>query len=59
MGLAEQVMAPFTPFITEHMYQNLRRALPPDSPQSVHWRNFPAAAASQVPRVKEKLNPKP
>ena len=23
-----QIMAPFTPFISEHMYQSLRRALP-------------------------------
>ena len=29
-----QVMAPFTPFLTEAMYQNLRRSLPEDSLQA-------------------------
>ena len=43
-----QVMAPFTPFFCEALYQNLRRALPPDAPRSVHWCDFPEAAAAQV-----------
>jgi hypothetical protein len=30
-------MAPFTPFLTEAMYQNLRLSLPQGSPESVHW----------------------
>ncbi len=41
-------MAPFTPFFCETMYQNLRRALPQDAPQSVHWCDFPEAAQEQV-----------
>lgn len=41
-------MAPFTPFFCETMYQNLRRALPEDAPQSVHWCDFPEAAQEQV-----------
>lgn len=41
-------MAPFTPFICELMYQNLRQALP-GTPQSVHWCDFPAALPAQVP----------
>jgi isoleucyl-tRNA synthetase len=36
-------MAPFTPFFTEGIYQNLRRALGPDAPESVHFCDFPAA----------------
>ena len=50
-----QVMAPFTPFFCESLYQNLRRALPPNAPQSVHWCDFPEAAAAQVqgPRLRE------
>jgi isoleucyl-tRNA synthetase len=35
-------MAPFTPFLCETMWRNLRRALPPDAtPASVHWAPFP------------------
>jgi isoleucyl-tRNA synthetase len=34
-------MAPFTPFFTESMYQNLRRALPPGEPASVHFCDIP------------------
>eukprot|EP00884_Botryococcus_braunii_P014843 jgi/Botrbrau1/2335/Bobra.39_1s0024.1 len=42
-----KVMAPFTPFFCEKMYSNLRRALPEGSPESVHWCDFPDAAAEQ------------
>ncbi|KAG2485316.1 hypothetical protein HYH03_015989 [Edaphochlamys debaryana] len=41
-----KVMAPFTPFLTEAMYQNLRAALPPGAPESVHWCDFPATVAA-------------
>ena len=35
-------MAPFTPFFTEQMYQNLRRCQPPgEAPESVHFCAFP------------------
>ena len=37
------VMAPFTPFFTEAMYRNLRRALGPDAPASIHLRDLPPA----------------
>jgi isoleucyl-tRNA synthetase len=47
-----QVMAPFTPFLTEHMYQNLRRCHAADSSgksDSVHFCDIPAATQeSQV-----------
>ncbi|KAG1672606.1 hypothetical protein FOA52_002086 [Chlamydomonas sp. UWO 241] len=39
-----KVMCPFTPFLTEKMYQNLRKCLPDDdaiSPPSVHFCAFP------------------
>jgi isoleucyl-tRNA synthetase len=36
-----KTMSPFTPFFTEMMYQNLRRALPGEPPASVHWCDFP------------------
>lgn len=31
-------MAPFTPFLTEHMYQNLKRVLPADQVSLVSTR---------------------
>ena len=38
-------MAPFTPFLTESMYQNLRARLPSDGkwPESVHFCDMPPA----------------
>ena len=39
-----RVMAPFTPFFTEHMYQNLRK-LSADLPESVHFYQIPEKAA--------------
>lgn len=35
------IMSPFTPFFTEAMYGNLRRALGPDAPVSIHLRDLP------------------
>jgi isoleucyl-tRNA synthetase len=35
-----RIAAPFTPFVSEAIYGNLRR---PDMPASVHWCDFPAA----------------
>ncbi|KAK9826356.1 hypothetical protein WJX81_001579 [Elliptochloris bilobata] len=43
-----KAMAPFTPFFCEMMYRNLRRALPPGALESVHWCDFPEAAAAQA-----------
>ncbi len=38
-------MSPFTPFFTEHMYLNLRRAQPGGSaPESVHFCDLPPAS---------------
>ena len=41
-----QVMAPFTPFLTEHMYQNLRRCQP-GTPESVHFCDLPESTPEQ------------
>ena len=40
-----KAMAPFIPFFTEYIYQNLRKCLPGDSEESVHYCAFP------VPRL--------
>jgi len=36
-----QLLAPVMPFITEHVYQNLVRAVRPDAPVSLHLTRFP------------------
>ena len=38
-------MAPFVPFLTEHVYQNLVRGADADAPESVHLTRWPAAPA--------------
>ena len=40
-------MAPITPFLTEVMFQNLRKALPPPAAASVHFQNIPEASPAQ------------
>ena len=37
-----KVMAPFTPFFTEKMFQNLKKAMG-NQPESLHWCDFPEA----------------
>jgi isoleucyl-tRNA synthetase len=36
-----RLMAPFVPFISEHVYQNLVRSLRPDAPVSIHMSQWP------------------
>jgi len=36
-----RLMAPFVPFISEHVYQNLVRTVNPDAPVSVHMSDWP------------------
>ena len=43
-----RLMAPFTPFVAEEMYQNLVRSVDPESPESVHLTPFPSADATVV-----------
>ncbi len=38
-----KVLAPFIPFVTEEMYQNLVRTVDADAPESVHHSDFPVA----------------
>jgi isoleucyl-tRNA synthetase len=38
-----RLMAPFVPFISEHVYQNLVRSIRPDAPISVHMSEWPVA----------------
>ena len=38
-----RLMAPFIPFLSEHIYQNLVRSVVPDAPESVHMSAWPEA----------------
>ena len=48
-----KVIAPFVPFMSEEMYQNLVRSVDGQAPESVHLCDFPVADAS---RIDENLN---
>jgi isoleucyl-tRNA synthetase len=43
-----KLLAPFTPFLAEEMYQNLVCSVAPDAPESVHLADFPVADKSQI-----------
>jgi isoleucyl-tRNA synthetase len=45
-----KLMAPFAPFVTEAMYQNLVRNVDPAAPSSVHHCDWPTADAAQLDR---------
>jgi isoleucyl-tRNA synthetase len=47
------VLAPFLPFLTEHMYQNLERGVHADAPESVHLANYPKVDNSKRDSVLE------
>ena len=38
-----KLLAPFTPFVAEEIYQNLVCKINPDAPESVHLANYPVA----------------
>ena len=42
------VMAPFTPFVTERVWQDMVRSVDPDAPPSVHLASWPAADAGVI-----------
>ncbi|MEM8941909.1 MAG: isoleucine--tRNA ligase [Pseudomonadota bacterium] len=41
LDVAHKLMAPFVPFLAEHVYQNLIRNAQPDAPESVHLAAWP------------------
>ncbi|MBA7583483.1 Isoleucine--tRNA ligase [subsurface metagenome] len=46
-----KLLAPFTPFLAEEMYQNLVCPVAPDAPESVHLADFPVADKSQIDKT--------
>jgi isoleucyl-tRNA synthetase len=45
-----QLLAPFTPFLSEVMYQNLVAAVDPAAPRSVHLTDYPVVDESAIDR---------
>jgi isoleucyl-tRNA synthetase len=43
-----KLLAPFTPFVAEEMYQNLVRSIDSDAPESVHLGDWPKADAALI-----------
>ncbi len=43
-----KLLAPFTPFVAEEMYQNLVCSVFPDQPESVHLADFPVADMEKI-----------
>jgi isoleucyl-tRNA synthetase len=43
-----KLLAPFTPFLAEELYQNLVRSAFPDAPESVHLADFPVADKATI-----------
>jgi isoleucyl-tRNA synthetase len=42
------LLAPFTPFLADEMYENLVRSVKPDAPVSVHLTDYPVADSAKV-----------
>jgi isoleucyl-tRNA synthetase len=51
-----KLLAPFTPFVTEVMYQNLVRLIDPNTPESVHHCDWPTADADLMAASQDLLN---
>jgi len=45
LDTVHRLMAPFTPFLSEHVYQNLVRSVYPEAPESVHMTAWPEVPA--------------
>ena len=54
LATLSKILAPFTPFLAEEMYQNLVRNFDENAPESVHLCSFPTADESMIdPRLEE------
>ncbi|MEQ4206018.1 isoleucine--tRNA ligase [Actinopolymorpha sp. B9G3] len=48
LELLTRLLAPLTPFVTEHVWQRLVRPVTPDAPESVHLAGWPAADEAAI-----------
>ena len=48
LNTLSKLLAPYLPFITEEMYQNLVRSLDPAAPESVHLCDYPVSDPSKI-----------
>ncbi len=48
LTVLSKLMAPFTPFLAEELYQNLVCPVFPEAPESVHLADFPVADESKI-----------
>ena len=46
-----RLLAPFTPFLAEAIYQNLVRSVDPNAPESVHLTDYPVSIADRIDDV--------
>jgi isoleucyl-tRNA synthetase len=51
-----KLLAPFTPFLAEELYQNLVREVSPQAPVSVHLTDFPVADEKKIDRHLDEAN---
>ncbi|KAH6836839.1 tRNA synthetase class I L [Perilla frutescens var. hirtella] len=49
-------MAPFTPFFTEVLYQNLRKVTSNESEESIHYCSFPTVEGRRGERIEESVD---
>ncbi|MDO8578541.1 MAG: class I tRNA ligase family protein, partial [Dehalococcoidales bacterium] len=45
-----KLLAPFTPYLAEELYQNLVRSAYPEAPESIHLTDFPAGDEKKIDR---------
>ncbi|HEX7077421.1 MAG TPA: isoleucine--tRNA ligase [Candidatus Eisenbacteria bacterium] len=48
LATTSRLLAPYAPFITEELHQNLVRAADPAAPASVHWCDYPVADPAAI-----------
>uniref|UniRef100_A0A0D6QWU0 isoleucine--tRNA ligase n=1 Tax=Araucaria cunninghamii TaxID=56994 RepID=A0A0D6QWU0_ARACU len=51
-----KAMAPFTPFFTEVLYQNLRKVLDAGDEESIHYCSFPKVGGKREQRIEESVS---
>ncbi len=53
LAVVSRLLAPYTPFLTEELHQNLVRAADKDAPASVHWCDYPEPDLARIDEALE------